>query len=243
MSVLKKIASLLFEETETEVLAEDELEPIEIKEKPKPKSKDDRIHEHESYSAQTNHSMDKSTYQATASSKLQEEEKKFVSIDLEEKPKVKPIEKVVEPSRKKHVKQVYKEEKREFEFSPVISPIFGSKEESTKTKKKSVIVAMSRTKKKNPLGTIISPYYGIGELEEFEAEAQEKIEEKEKIKKEGLPVEMIEKLDMEEEIKSMPLEELIDETSVNGDAEDLMQISLFGESTPIKETKDGIIKE
>ena len=35
MSVFKKLAGLLFEETDAEVLAEDELEPIEIKEKPK----------------------------------------------------------------------------------------------------------------------------------------------------------------------------------------------------------------
>lgn len=35
MSVFKKLAGLLFEETEAEVLAEDELEPIEIREKPK----------------------------------------------------------------------------------------------------------------------------------------------------------------------------------------------------------------
>ena len=35
MSVFKKLAGLLFEEADAEVLAEDELEPIEIKEKPK----------------------------------------------------------------------------------------------------------------------------------------------------------------------------------------------------------------
>lgn len=238
MSVLKKIASLLFEETEAEVLAEDELEPIEIKEKPKPMA--DEMTAHETHHAESKRPVEKPVYRDTATIKPQEEEKKFVSINLEEKPKVKPVEKVVEPLRKKHVKQEYKEEKREFEFSPVISPIFGSKEESTKPKKKSVIVAMSRTKKKNPLGTIISPYYGVGELEEFEAEAQEKIVEKEKIRKEGLPMDMIEKLDMEEEVKSIPLEELIDETNVNEDEEDLMQISLFGESTPIKEAEDGL---
>lgn len=235
MSVLKKLASLLFEETESEeVLAEDELEPIEIKEKPKPVAKKTQTYD----AAQEEAFRSAKPVQGTVH-KPQEEEKKFVSIDLEEKPKVKPVEKVAESVRKNYTKQVVKEEKKDFEFSPVISPIFGSKEEKAKPKKKSVAVNISRPKKKNPLGTIISPYYGVGELEEFEAQAQEKIVEKEKIRKEGLPIDVVEKLDLEEEMKSVPLEDLIDDRDSNEDAEDLMQISLFGESTPIREAEDG----
>ena len=76
------------------------------------------------------------------------EEKKFVTIDLEEKPKEK--EAIVlseEPLRVK--KPVKREEKKEFEFSPVISPIFGSSEEESKPKKKSAAPLPQRSKK-NP---------------------------------------------------------------------------------------------
>lgn len=238
MSVLKKLASLLFEETEAEVLAEDELEPIEIKEKPKPAAK--KTQDYETIQREEAYRLAKAEHHESVVSKPQEEEKKFVSIDLEEKPKVKPVEKVVEPVRKNYTKQVHKEEKKDYEFSPVISPIFGSKEEKAKPKKKSVAVNVSRPKKKNPLGTIISPYYGVGELEEFEAQAQEKIVEKEKIRKEGLPIDVVEKLDLEEEINSVPLEDLIDDRDIHEDAQDLMQISLFGESTPIREAEDSV---
>lgn len=96
--------------------------------------------------------------------------------------------------------------------------------------------------RKNPLGTIISPYYGVGELEEFEAKAQEKIEEKEKLKKEELPQQEVEKYDLEEEINSVPLEDMIEKTP-GEDGDDLMQISLFGESTPISSVDDASDKE
>lgn len=100
----------------------------------------------------------------------------------------------------------------------------------------------SAQRKKTPLGTIISPYYGVGELEEFEAKAQEKIEEKEKLKKEELPQQEVEKYDLEEEINSVPLEDMIEKTP-GEDGDDLMQISLFGESTPISSVDDASDKE
>lgn len=239
MSVFKKLAGLLFEETDAEVLAEDELEPIEIKEKPKkttaaPIVEDEKTHtQMESYF----------NPHAAAAKEPKKEEKKFVTIDLEEKPKEKEKESIVlseEPLRVK--KPVMREEKKEFEFSPVISPIFGSSEEESKPKKKSAAPLPQRSKKKNPLGTIISPYYGVGELEEFEAKAQEKIEEKEKLKKEELGQQEVEKYDLEEEINSVPLEDMIEKTP-GEDSDDLMQISLFGESTPIRSADDAIVKE
>ena len=239
MSVFKKLAGLLFEETEAEVLAEDELEPIEIREKPKktvtqPVTEENTHTQMESYF---------NPHAASMPKEAKKEEKKFVTIDLEEKPKEKEKEAIVlseEPLRVK--KPVKREEKKEFEFSPVISPIFGSSEEENKPKKKSAAPLPQRSKKKNPLGTIISPYYGINELEEFEAKAQEKIEEKEKLKKEELPEHEVEKYDLEEEIRSVPLEDMIEKTP-SGDSDDLMQISLFGESTPIRSADDAIDKE
>ena len=83
MSVLKKLAGLLFEETEAEVLAEDELEPIEIREKPK-KTVTQPVTE------ENTHTQMESYFNPHAASMLKEakkEEKKFVTIDLEEKPK------------------------------------------------------------------------------------------------------------------------------------------------------------
>lgn len=235
MSVFRKLASLLFEEADEEVIAEDELEPVELKEKPKKEAKQPDIREYEPY---------REPVRETASVRQdpKEEEKKFVSIDLEEKPKVQPVVQKAEKAentRPTHVKTLRKEERKEFEFSPVISPIFGAKDEPVKQKKKPVTVPKTnqRKKKNNPLGTIISPYYGVGELEEFEQQAQEKMEEKEKIKKQELPVEELERHDLEEEINSVPLEELLDETSEE-EHDDLMQISLFGESTPIRDADD-----
>ncbi|PWJ18642.1 internalin [[Clostridium] innocuum] len=239
MSVFKKLAGLLFEEADAEVLAEDELEPIEIKEKPKKATASPVVEEEKTH-------VQMEAYfnpHAAAAKEPKKEEKKFVTIDLEEKPKEKEKEAIVlseEPLRVK--KPVKREEKKEFEFSPVISPIFGSSEEESKPKKKSAAPLPQRSKKKNPLGTIISPYYGVGELEEFEAKAQEKIEEKEKLKKEELPQQEVEKYDLEEEINSVPLEDMIEKTP-GEDGDDLMQISLFGESTPISSVDDASDKE
>ena len=239
MSVFKKLAGLLFEETDTEVLAEDELEPIEIKEKPKKTTASSVVEEEKTHVQMESYFNP----HAAAAREPKKEEKKFVTIDLEEKPKEKEKEAIVlseEPLRVK--KPVKREEKKEFEFSPVISPIFGSREEESKPKKKSAAPLPQRAKKKNPLGTIISPYYGVGELEEFEAKAQEKIEEKEKLKKEELPQQEVEKYDLEEEINSVPLEDMI-EKATGEDGDDLMQISLFGESTPISSVDDASDKE
>ena len=79
-------------------------------------------------------------------------------------------------------------------------------------------------------------------LEEFEAKAQEKIEEKEKLKKERASTAGGEKYDLEEEINSSPLEDMIEKTP-GEDGDDLMQISLFGESTPISSVDDASDKE
>ena len=226
MSVFKKLASLLFEETDAEVLADDELEPIEIKETKKQNEKAEKDTTEELQSYFNPHA---------AANAVNQDEKKFVTIDLEEKPKEK---KEPQPeTSNEEVKRVKKTriDVKEYEFSPVISPMFGSEEEkNAKPKKKTTASVVKKTKKKNPLGTIISPYYGVSELEEFEAKAQQKIEENEKKKQEELPSREIDKYEAEEEIQSVPLEEMIEHTDVTDKEEDLLQISLFGEATPIK---------
>ena len=148
-----------------------------------------------------------------------------------------------------------KEEKKEYEFTPVISPIIGAKEENEKAKTSSktpnVNMPRARKRKENPLGTIISPYYGVNELEEFEEEAKKDIEEKAKSKQEeiimtetrdelssqDMPADLLQKVEEEEE-HTLPLEAILADDDT--DTEDLLQISLFGDSTPIKEAESNI---
>ena len=145
MSVFKKLAGLLFEEADAEVLAEDELQPIEINEKQKKATASPVVEEEKTHVQMESYFNP----HAAAAKEPKKEEKKFVTIDLEEKPKEKEKEAIVlseEPLRVK--KPVKREEKKEFEFSPVISPIFGSSEEESKPKKKSAAPLPQRSKKK-----------------------------------------------------------------------------------------------
>ena len=230
MSVWKKIAGLLFEETETEIVAEDELEPIEIHKKAKSTPvKEEREPVYQMYEPST------PIQEKTSAVK---EEKRFVPIDLEDEPKKQEAPAVSKAEVPLRMKQSVREEKKEFEFTPVISPIFGSSEEPIKPKKKPATVRASKPKKKNPLGTIISPYYGMEELEEFEQEAHQKIERDQQLREEELPQEEMQKLDVKEEINSLPLEDLIEHGECEGAQEDLLQISLFGESTPIQKVEE-----
>ena len=105
MSVFKKLAGLLFEEADAEVLAEDELEPIEIKEKPKKATASPVVEEEKTHVQMESYFNP----HAAAAKEPKKEEKKFVTIDLEEKPKEKEKEAIVlseEPLRvKKPVKR------------------------------------------------------------------------------------------------------------------------------------------
>ena len=64
---------------------------------------------------------------------IKQETRKFVSIDLETKKE--PAKEVKQPKETIKSRPVMKkEEKKEYEFTPVISPIFGAKEENAKAK-------------------------------------------------------------------------------------------------------------
>lgn len=98
-------------------------------------------------------------------------------------------------------------------------------------------------KKPNPLGTIISPYYGVNELEEFEEEAMEEIAAKQQ--EQATPIETpkhdveIEELNQMEEVENVTLDELLEDVhDTTENDEDLMQISLFGDSTPVQEVEE-----
>ena len=177
---------------------------------------------------------------------IKQETRKFVSIDLETKKE--PAKEVKQPKETIKSRPVMKkEEKKEYEFTPVISPIFGAKEENAKaktsTKTPNVNMPRARKRKENPLGTIISPYYGVNELEEFEEEAKKEQEEiimtetRDELSSQEMPADLLQKVEEEEE-HTLPLEAILADDDT--DTEDLLQISLFGDSTPIKEAESNI---
>lgn len=239
MSIFNNIKNFFFEEGDVEVLVDDEIKVVDFKEEvieevtPVVKKEEPVI------------LTPKQSIDSKVMKSKKEEPKKFVSIDLDEGPKKQPEQDVSVQRKPMRGDTIKKEEKKDFEFTPVISPIFGAKEDELKKAKKSSqqTVTIHRPKKKaNPLGTIISPYFGIGELEEFEAEAQKNIEEKEQIRKSVVQEEKIENDETigqaeKENLKSISLEEILamDGKDIAGD--DLHQISLFGDSTPVKEAK------
>lgn len=142
-----------------------------------------------------------------------------------------------EPEKAVRVKNV-SDVKKEYEFTPVISPMFGQSEVKKPVKKERQIQTSSAMpKKSNPLGTIISPMYGQRELDEFEAEAQKKIEDRknEVNKKEEIKVDEILDTMMESKPDSDSiLEKLIDEGKMN---------ESLSEENEVTEEKEPVILE
>ncbi|MGX8852333.1 internalin [Amedibacillus sp. YH-ame10] len=236
MSIWRKLGSMLFEETDADIIVEDELEDISLSEYKVEQAKKEEIKEEKIII------KEEPKIVQPVVEPVQEEGKKFVSIEItDEKPKQSVTTTHSVQTKRMNTTPV-REEKVEFEFSPVISPIFGSKDDEKKPKGKgsSLSITLPKAKKANPLGTVISPYYGISELEEFEAEAQETIEKKEKSKTEDIlsPQEDIETYVDDEDVNSLSLDDLIMDNDIDEEEDDIMQISLFGESTPIRDSDD-----
>lgn len=239
MSMFNNIKKFFFEEGDSDVLVDDEIKNVDFKE--------DVLREYNPVikKEETPNLTATKPIEIKKTEPKKEETKKFISIDLDEGPK-KQVEKEPIVQRKiSRMEPIKNEERNDFEFTPVISPIFGAKEEvvvkTSKGSKPSVQIHHAK-KKANPLGTIISPYYGIGELEEFEAEAQMNIEKKEQLRKNEIQEKHLEKLETikreeKEELKSISLEEILRMDTKDNDGEDLHQISLFGDTTPVKEAK------
>lgn len=247
MSLRKKIISFFFEESDEDVIADDEIKDIKF-------DNSDKI-------VDTTYEQIKKTNSDVnmvgESNEISKQEiSKFVNIEVEKK------EKKVETSKETKeikTKQAYHiDEKKEYEYTPVISPMFGVAEHENKQnlEKKHPKKRMRVIKKKtNPLETIISPYFGLGELEEFDTKTKQDIK-KEKVEdteesfiisnqdekaeisdisvQESLFSEEVMNEIKKEESKAVPLETIISNDSEK-DKENLMQISLFGDSTPIKE--------
>ncbi len=83
---------------------------------------------------------------------------------------------VEKPKEKKVVKENVRPRKEnkadsgaEYEFRPVLSPIYGNMKESEKEPKGvHDAIHLTKAKTKNPLNTVLSPMYGEYELETFE---------------------------------------------------------------------------
>ena len=73
-------------------------------------------------------------------------------------------------------------------------------------------------------------------MEEFEEEAKKDIEIQEKIEKEDILDTVQENMEFnsEEDIKNVSLDDLIEEDEDDSLEKDMLQISLFGDSTPVK---------
>lgn len=210
MGLFKKVLSFLIEEEDEEVYEEEYLEPI----SPKP-----RVYKEPEL--QKNEHTTNIPLEPTVVKPVQVETEEEVVVNR----KVKHIEvDEMKPSKISISRENRREDvKKEYEFTPVLSPMFGSKDDEPVKEGKPVI--LKGKKKSNLLGTVISPMYGAKELDKFEEEAKAKLEEKKQQKEEPVTFE-------QEELENVPLTSLLEEEVENRD--DLIQFSLFGEGESVK---------
>ena len=141
------------------------------------------------------------------------------NIQLKEsQPKKEPLS---EAKTKRTDRSVSERKEKDIEINSVISPMFG---EGNEKKVEKLTPTSTVVKKKDGLGTVISPMYGQAELNVHEQEAIAKINES---KQTEMPV--IEEDDWKDDI---PLEELI---TGEEESDDCVQFSLFGDSQSIHE--------
>ena len=149
---------------------------------------------------------------------------------------------VEKPKEKKVVKENVRPRKEnkadsgaEYEFRPVLSPIYGNMKESEKEPKDvHDAIHLPKAKTKNPLNTVLSPMYGEYELETFEKEAKATISKR---REKELQIEsafVANAAAEAEEEEVLTLDEMLS-VDEEEDANEPVQISLFGESTPIQE--------
>lgn len=210
--MFKKILSFLFEE-DTEVVVDDDLEKVDFS----------RV-QNEEFASIVN--SEKRVDQLRPQPRPQAQPIRPVVEEIEPVTRTQTIDIKLEPEKKEPARtqrEVRKEVKKEFEFTPVISPMFGSSEVK-KPKRVAPVVETSPSKKRNALGTVISPMYGQSELDRFESEAQLELQEKEK-RQETAPI-------IEEVEEGLSLDDLIVNESENI-LDDCVQFSLFGDETPL----------
>jgi hypothetical protein len=154
--MLKKLLSLFFEEEEIveEKKAEEVIAPpvkkAEVKKAEPKKSENGKILEKEDVPLEVIRVKDKEFVDIKADDFEVAEYKptiKKIDIDKEKDIEVKPLRKAIAPQNKP------------YEFSPVISPIFGRSDKEPPIK--TAVQSMPVEESKSILGTIISPIYGI----------------------------------------------------------------------------------
>lgn len=248
MSVFKKLVGYLFEEEE-DIIEEGELEPVQFREEApvKPRVQAQKPQEFKKTPLKEHvHVEEVVRPQPVVQPLPPQEEKHFTTIEITPVEEKQPV--VERPTRSKSAarpKPVREEPiKQEFEFTPVISPIFGANENEPKHTKKLTSVPQNRStvtspSKKNPLGTIISPIYGATELEEFEVEARERMEKVQEIEPVAVESEPIafEVDDEDSDVVSVPLEDLLASEDGFESEEDLLQFSLFGDDEIVSTEK------
>ena len=145
---------------------------------------------------------------------------------------------VEKPKEKKVVKENVRPRKEnkadssaEYEFRPVLSPIYGNMKESEKEPKDvHDAIHLPKAKTRSTLNTVLSPMYGAAQPQKNsrEAEAQPRHAQRSQIREEP-----------QEEVLSL------DEMLMKGrrdEREETVQISLFGESTPVRAEKEDLEK-
>lgn len=271
MSILKKVVNFLFEEEE-EIEEEGELEEISFHDVPEPKPRTPKEEEMRAVKpvvkkeeVQTQRVEKVEIPQSkTIVEEQPKEEIKFTNIEI---PKQEPVVQHKQTVKKakanvSRTKTLHTDHaKQGFEFSPVISPIFGASEsESNRAKKLNNTVPQIRTTipvspKKSPLGTIISPMYGDAErIEENKVKnssAKDQIVKEEtniqNITTEPLPEPVMVKATLpsdvkrtvsdEEDVVSIPLDDLLGGEDIADKTDEMLQISLFGDDVIVSKEK------
>lgn len=214
MSMIKKIVSLLFDEGEPDVYVEDELETISLDEKKDKKEEKVEVKQETKQEVKQEVQPEEIVKQGNKE-EIIEQKNSFTNIEITD----------LQPKNEIKLNLAKREESKiEYEFQPVISPMFGSKEEDLKKKSVSNQPKNKNIKKKtNPLGTIISPYFGVNDQEDFQVEPKEKFVVKEKITETNM---MTMNKNDEEEKSNVPLEDIISDSN-HGEDNDLLQYSLY----------------
>lgn len=246
MSFIKKIVGFLFEEEE-EIEEEGQLEEVSIKEtlrvKPRTYVEEDDLDRIKRAPIKESVHVESVQVQPVKQEETKEvkQETKFTSIDLSKETTAQR-----KAPEKKQVQRSKLEVKQEYEFTPVISPIFGASEtEKSHVKKANGATSQTRktipaTPKKNPLGTILSPIYGVAQPEEMEEEVVEEQAKSEPVMPETQkePVTMqsavVEEATEEEDVVALSLDELLQEDKAKAQGDDLLQISLFGDDVVVR---------
>ncbi len=218
MGLFKKLGSFLFEENEEEVIVDDALERVNFS-----NIKEDDVDE-----IMQQRRVEKNAAVLRPEPIEEEEEvSRIETIDL-----IKPIEISEEkPEKKEEVRRsrsaAANDQKKEYVFEAVISPMFGSSEKKQKPKPKTEVKVSQKTNKKNNiLGTVISPMYGENELELFERRAQQDLQQ---IKEEESRIVEI----IEDETENVALSDLV--MNVEPKSEECVQFSLFGDDRNVND--------